>query len=89
MALPVQKGDVEKCEGDQCREDQDSYIRDVASVWGRLDLVRDWLPHHQGHPPKITDYVLFPSAMYGQLKVLKLALPHGMFSWCSVGVPSL
>ena len=71
----MQKKDPEKSE-----EDEDSYIRDVASVWGRLDLIKDWLPHHKGDRAKITDYVLFPAAMYGQLDVLRLALPEGMVS---------
>ena len=62
---------------EELEEDEDSYIRDVASVWGRLDLVEAWLPHHRDNGDKITDYVLFPSAMYGQLSVLKSALSDG------------
>ena len=58
-------------------EDKDSYIRDVAAVWGHLDLIEAWLPHHQHDQAKVTDYILFPSAMYGQLEVLKLALRYG------------
>lgn len=75
----MEKREPEKGEAD---EDQDSYIRDVASVWGLLELVRDWLPHHRDNPDKITDYVLFPSALYGQLQVLKLALSNGRI-FCS------
>ena len=58
-------------------EDEDSYIRDVAAMWGHLDLIEAWLPHHRQDKAKVTDYVLFPSAMYGQLEVLNLALRYG------------
>ncbi len=58
-------------------EDEDSYIRDVAAMWGHLDLIGAWLPHHRHDPAKVTEYVLFPSAMYGQLEVLNLALTCG------------
>lgn len=58
-------------------EDEDSYIRDVAAMWGHVDLIQAWLPHHLHEPGKITEYVLFPAAMYGQLEVLSMALRHG------------
>ena len=58
-------------------EDKDSYIRDVAAMWGHLDLIEAWLPHQRHDPAKVTEYVLFPAAMYGQLEVLNLALRHG------------
>ena len=62
---------------DEEQEDEDSYIRDVAAMWGHLDLIEPWLPHHRHEPAKVTEYVLFPAAMYGQLEVLKLALRDG------------
>ena len=58
-------------------EDKDSYIRDVAAVWGHLDLIEAWLPHHCHDKAKVNEYVLFPSAMYGQLEVLNHALRYG------------
>ena len=58
-------------------EDPDSYIRTIASTWGHTDLVGEWLPHHRDNPSKITDNVLIPAAMYGQLEVLKLGLEFG------------
>lgn len=70
---------MERCERSKSEEaeDQDSYIRDVAAVWGHLDLIEPWLPLNRHDRAKVTDYVLFPSAMYGQLEVLKLALRYG------------
>ena len=68
------KADLEKS---QEGEDEDGYIRDVAAMWGHLDLIEPWLPHHRHNRAKVTDYVLFPAAMYGQLEVLKMALEYG------------
>lgn len=79
------KRDVERSRRE---EDEDSYIRDVASVWGHYDLVQAWLPHHSHEKAKVTDYVIFPSAMYGQLEVLKLALPLGEWDWSMGGICS-
>lgn len=62
-------------------EDPDFYIRTIASTWGHLDLIGDWLPHHRHEPDKITHNVLFPAAMYGQLNVLKLAWKDGEFTF--------
>ena len=61
-------------------EDPDVYIRSLASTWGHLDLVRDWLPHHKHEPDKIATLVLWPAAMYGQLELLSYALPYGKSS---------
>ena len=58
-------------------EDPDFYIRTIAATWGHLDLIKEWLPHHRDHPAKITDHVLIPAAMYGQLEVLEFALESG------------
>lgn len=73
-----------QCEkGDREREDDgydpNDYIRLVASTWGHLDLIEEWLPHHVDNPAMISEYVLFPSAMYGQLELLKMALRYGRF----------
>lgn len=59
------------------KEDPDFYIRTIAATWGHLDLIKEWIPHHLEDRAKITDHVLIPAAMYGQLEVLKLALKHG------------
>jgi hypothetical protein len=72
---PTQEAAMQKRDKEKSDEDEDSYIRDLASVWGHCDLVQAWLPHHHHEPAKITDYVLFPSVMYGQLGVMRLALP--------------
>ena len=58
-------------------DDPDGYIRTIASTWGHVDLIKEWLPHHQGDPAKITDNVLIPAAMYGQLEILKMAIEYG------------
>ena len=58
-------------------EDPDFYIRTIAATWGHLDLVKEWIPHHREDPAKITDQVLIPAAMYGQLELLKFALEFG------------
>jgi len=58
-------------------EDPDFYVRTLAATWGHLDLVQDWLQHHTHEPGKVTENVLFPAAMYGQLEVLDLAIPFG------------
>ena len=58
-------------------EDPDFYVRTLAATWGHLDLVRDWLQHHEHEPGKVTENVLFPAAMYGQLEVLGHAIPFG------------
>ena len=62
---------------DEPKEDPDFYIRTIAATWGHLDLIKEWIPHHLEDRAKITDHVLIPAAMYGQLEVLKLALKHG------------
>lgn len=61
-------------------EDPDFYVRTLAATWGHLDLVQDWLQHHTHEPGKVTENVLFPAAMYGQLEVLDLAIPFGKWS---------
>lgn len=62
---------------DESKEDPDFYIRTIAATWGHLDLIKEWIPHHRDDQAKITDHVLIPAAMYGQLEVLKFALEHG------------
>ena len=66
---------------DEPKEDPDFYIRTIAATWGHLDLIKEWIPHHLEDRAKITDHVLIPAAMYGQLEVLKLGLEHGMRIW--------
>lgn len=66
-------------------EDPDFYVRTLAATWGHLDLVQDWLQHHTHEPGKVTENVLFPAAMYGQLEVLDLAIPFG--KWSSIHCP--
>ena len=62
---------------DEPKEDPDFYIRTIAATWGHLDLIKEWIPHHRDDPAKITDHVLIPAAMYGQLEVLEFALEQG------------
>ena len=56
--------------------DPDDYIR-TAVTYGRLDLVKDWLPHNRGAPHRVSELVLFPAAMFGQLEVLSCGLDYG------------
>ena len=56
--------------------DPDDYIR-TAVTYGRLDLVQDWLPHHRDDPGRVSELVLFPSAMFGQLELLSFGLEYG------------
>ena len=58
-------------------EDPDFYIRNIAAIWGLLDLIKDWIPHHIHEKGKVTDHVLFPAALYGQLQVVQYALKYG------------
>ena len=74
-----EKRDVEKPYPEDVGFDPDDYIR-TAVTYGRLDLVQEWLPHHLQYPERITELVLFPAAMYGQLEVLGCALQHGTAS---------
>ena len=64
---------------DEEEGDPDIYIRTIASTWGHIDLIKDWLPHHRHEPDRVTYNVLFPAAMYGLLDVLQLALKYGEF----------
>ena len=62
--------------------DPDGYIR-TAVTYGRLDLIKDWAPHQREHPERVSEVVLCPAAMYGQLEVLEFALDYGTGSaWC-------
>lgn len=65
-------------------DDPDFYIRTIASTWGHLDLIADWLPHHRHEPDKVTHNVLFPASMYGLLGVLQLALKDGEFGLLAI-----
>ena len=56
--------------------DPDDYIR-TAVTYGRLDLVEDWVPHHQDHPDRVSELVLFPAAMFGQLELLGFGIDYG------------
>ena len=56
--------------------DPDDYIR-TAVFYGRLDVVKDWLPHQRGDPGRVSELVLCPAAMYGQLEVLRCGLDYG------------
>jgi Leucine-rich repeat (LRR) protein len=56
--------------------DPDDYIR-TAVTYGRLDVVKDWLPHHRDDPQRISQLVLFPAAMFGQLELLIFCLDYG------------
>lgn len=55
--------------------DPDDYIR-TAVTYGRLDLVKDWLPHHLHDHQRVSELVLFPAAMFGQLELLEFCLQH-------------
>lgn len=70
----MEKGDSGKSKEEDF--DPDDYIR-TAVTYGRLDLVRDWLPHHRGDPHRISELVLFPAAMFGQLELLSCGLDYG------------
>ena len=67
-------------EKDSPDENPDFYVRTLAATWGHLDLIRDWVQLHEDEPGKVTENVLFPSAMYGQLEVLNFAIPFGKCS---------
>ena len=56
--------------------DPDDYIR-TAVTYGRLDVVKEWLPHHRGGPRRVSELVLFPAAMFGQLELLQYCLDYG------------
>lgn len=56
--------------------DPDDYIR-TAVTYGRLDVVKEWLPHHRDDPQRITQLVLFPAAMFGQFELLSFCLEYG------------
>ena len=56
--------------------DPDDYIR-TAVTYGRLDVVKDWLPHHRDDYQRISQLVLFPAAMFGQLELLSFCLDYG------------
>ena len=77
MAEERQTLSVARTDSSEPKEDPDFYIRTIASTWGHLDLIKEWIPHHRDDRAKITDHVLIPAAMYGQLEVLKFALKDG------------
>lgn len=56
--------------------DPDDYIR-TAVTYGRLDLVKDWLPHHRDDPDRVSELVLVPAAMFGQLELLSVGIDYG------------
>lgn len=73
------------------RDEPDMYIRTLASTWGHLDLIRNWMQHHMHEQDraKVTELVLFPAAMYGQLEILQYAIGFGEFadsSLASIGL---
>ena len=71
-----EKRDKEKPLPEDIGFDPDDYIR-TAVTYGRIDLVQEWLPHNLEDPGRITELVLFPAAMYGQLEILGCALERG------------
>ena len=71
------KDEDEKRLPGETEEDPDSYIRTLAAPWGHLDLIKEWMEHHKHERERVTELVLFPAAMYGQLEVLEYALPFG------------
>ena len=75
-----EKRDPEKPLPEDKDYDPDGYIR-TAVTYGRLDLIKDWVPHQWHQPERITELVLFPAAMYGQLEVLDFALDYGESLW--------
>ena len=68
----------EKCVPGQRDEDESfSYVRS-ATMYGNLEVVRDWLEHHgKSRPDLVTDLVLSTAAMYGQLEVLQHTISFG------------
>lgn len=55
-----------------------SYIRTAVTL-GAADMISDWLTveTNQANKGLVTDMVLVPAAMYGQLRVLANALQYG------------
>ncbi len=83
-----EKRDVDNEKGRTSMEEDPDFYVPTAATWGHLDLIRDWLPLQDDNPSKVTELVLFPAAMYGQLEVLVHALPYGeppSWGWTGVG----
>ncbi len=59
-------------------EEDHSYIRTAVTLGG-ADMINDWLTVEDNRADKalVTDMVLVPAAMYGQLRVLETALQYG------------
>lgn len=71
---------AEKVDAKKSPEPEDnSYIRTAVTL-GNEGLITDWLQvsAHQQNKAEVTDMVLVPAAMYGQLSLLEQALEYGM-----------
>ncbi len=55
-----------------------SYTRTAVTL-GAAEVISDWLTveAHQSNKAEVTDMVLVPAAMYGQLRLLEAALQYG------------
>ena len=58
-------------------EDPDDYISTAVMFGRNEDLISEWLSANKDQPGRVTDLILTPAAMYGQLHVLEQALPYG------------
>ena len=71
----------ERCPAGQWEESESfSYLR-TATVYGNLEIVRDWLElEGRDKPDLVSNLVLSTAAMYGQLEVLQHAIFYGELS---------
>ncbi len=63
-------------------EEDHSYIRTAVTL-GAADMISDWLSveTNQCNKALVTNMVLVPAAMYGQLAVLETALRYGKLEY--------
>lgn len=68
---------AEKGDEQRSPEKEDySYIRTAVTL-GNVDFIKDLVPHLVHDKATITNYILVPAAMYGQLELLECALHYG------------
>jgi len=55
-----------------------AYIRTAVTL-GNYEIIKDWLSveEHQRNRAMVTDLILVPAAMYGQLELIDCALKYG------------
>lgn len=68
---------AEKGDEPRCKEKEDySYIRTAVTL-GNTEIIHDQLPYIKLDRNIITNFILIPAAMYGQLELLNLVLEYG------------